>query len=411
MSPTPPAIVLCSTLTGLATVRALGRRGIEVIALVFDAHDPVIHSRHATRIVGAGNAEDEPTILRMIQQLARESGERPVVMPTSDKHALLLAEHADALRADCRLWTTAYEDLSGLVCKNALYRLAQSADVPIVPYVADATIAQIEQWSADHPGPYLLKPIFDSAKVCHLREKNHVVPTRAELLDYLQIHGTDALVIQRVIKGGDGEIYDTYGLCDASGAPRAMASHRRLRQNRPNFGTTCFGRIPSGLGREADARMFELTERLLSATRFHGIFGIEWLRDRSTGNFYLIDFNARPFLSIGHLVDCGMNLPYLAYLDLIGAELPAADARPPLRALDWIDLLRDAQAKLAHDATNPQPFWPWMLDIVRANSRAYWDWTDPIPGLARARDIANMALRVTFRSAKARLHIHAAGQR
>ena len=52
-----------------------------------------------------------------------------------------------------------------------------------------------------------------------------------------------------------------------------------------------------------------------------------------------------------------------------------------------------------------------MLDIVRAGSSAYWDWTDPIPGLARARDIANMALRVTFRSAKARLHIHAAGQR
>ena len=138
---------------------------------------------------------------------------------------------------------------------------------------------------------------------------------------YAADYGTDSIIIQRMIQGGDGFIFDTYGYSDRTGQILTMASHRRLRQNPSNFGSTSFGEIPSQLSTEAERSIFAATERLLGHIKYHGIFGIEWLLEQSTGKFYLIDFNARPFTSIGHLADCGMNLPALTYAELTN-ELP-----------------------------------------------------------------------------------------
>ena len=62
---------------------------------------------------------------------------------------------------------------------------------------------------------------------------------------------------------------------------------------------------------------------------------IEWLLERDTGRFYVIDFNARPFMSLGHLTDCGLNLPALTYAELIGQlpeHLPLVPALRPSQA-------------------------------------------------------------------------------
>ena len=44
--------------------------------------------------------------------------------------------------------------------------------------------------------------------------KNLLLETREQLLSYVRSHGTESLVIQRMIRGGDGNIFDCYGLCD-----------------------------------------------------------------------------------------------------------------------------------------------------------------------------------------------------
>ena len=98
-----------------------------------------------------------------------------------------------------------------------------------------------------------------------------------------------------MIRGGDGNIFDCYGLCDRGGRVVSMTSHQRLRQYPPDFGATSMGEIPAALPTKDEQFLFAATERLFNTVRFHGIFGIEWLRDETTGAFYLIDFNARPF--------------------------------------------------------------------------------------------------------------------
>src|SRR6185437_2658604 len=96
-----PAIVLCNTATGIATVRALAECGVEVHAFVFRAEDPLLDSRYARKIPCYNLQNDE--LIEFLLKYAGRLGNRPAVLPTSDSHALLLAKHAATLTPHCRI--------------------------------------------------------------------------------------------------------------------------------------------------------------------------------------------------------------------------------------------------------------------------------------------------------------------
>jgi predicted ATP-grasp superfamily ATP-dependent carboligase len=344
---------------------------------------------------------DDPTaLIDFLIRYAQKIGNRPILIPTGDAHALLLAEHAELLRPYYRLWELPYADLARIVNKTTLYQAAREAGTPTIPSLSMPTVAEILEWSSQHPGPYLLKPSYDGINTCKLRGKNLLLETRDQLVSYASHHGTDSLVIQRMIRGGDGNIFDCYGLCDREGRVVTLTSHQRLRQYPPDFGATSLGEIPAALPSQDEQFLFAATERLFKAVRFHGVFGIEWLRDEQTGAFYLIDFNARPFLTIGHLRDCGVNLPFLAYLDLTGQSVANVDPRPPVKRKRWIYLSKDIETFREIRSRGKIGFFGWVASIARCTSFAYVRLSDPLPGLHSLASIAFRAVKFAFRKSK-----------
>lgn len=389
----PSAIVLCRVATGLAVVRSLASRGINVHAVLFAADDPLHYSRfgvkvkyyeHRNQTTEAGTLQDQDAkdaLADFLFEYASRLGDRPLIIPTCDENALLLAKHRLRLSRVSRIWSTPYDHLSDIINKDALYRIAIDHGIPVLPSLSGQDYEGVEMWTAQYSGPYLLKPTYHQANTSHLGTKNKVMATREDLLHYVKHHGVKSLVIQLFRWGGDGEIYDAYGLCNSRGQVVTIASHRRIRQCAPNLGATSYGEIPAQIP-EGEVALFGITSKLLSALTFHGIFGIEWLRDRETGQLYLIDFNARPFLSIGHLVDCGLDLPWLAYRELMGDDLADVDLRPRLQHRYWVDLLRDVQGFRAK-APNRPIAWDWASSLLKVSSHAYWSWRDPGPALLR----------------------------
>lgn len=388
----PAAIVLSMVGTGMATVRSLALAGIDVHVATFIPGEPIQYSRWGQKTQLFGMEKDEPGLLGWLLDYTRQLGNRPVVFPTCDEHALLLAKYAGQLQPHCRVWNNTADSLRTIVHKEKLYQAAAAAGVEIVPMLCEPTAAEVEQWSREHPGPYLLKPSYEGIAACALRDKNLQLTDRAALLDHVDRCGTTALVIQRLIRGGDGHIFDCYGLCGADGRPITLATHRRLRQHLPDFGATCYGEIPANVP-GVDQRLLDNTARLFEGLHYHGIFGIEWLQDRSSGALYMIDFNARPFSTIGHLRDCGLNLPLLAYRELTGADLSAQPLQPPLRHKYWIDLVRDIETCRSKRESGELGRREWLYSLLRCRSFAYWDWRDPGPGLYVLWQIARRALR------------------
>ena len=396
----PPAIVMARVLTGLSTVRALGRAGVPVYVVYFDPDDPVRLSRYAARAVWFDEATAGPEeLLLLVEELARGLGCSPPVLPTSDRDALLLCAHRERLARVARLWTTSLENLIRVVRKDLLYERARQCGLPLIPACRGPSLADYEAWVCEQPGPYIVKTGSHADQAGRFEKANRVFERADMLLEFLAAQAPGTCVVQRVVQGGDGFIFDTYGLTSEDGDMRVITSHRRWRQLPPHFGATTFGEIPAqGIG-PLEERMFAYTSRLLREARFHGIFGIEWLLDRAAGELYLIDFNARPFLSIGHLTDCGLNLPWLAYLDLIGRLPQNQVQRPRLKHRLWIDFARDLHTYRAGEPGTRRSLPGRLLDAARCRSFAYADWRDPLPaldhmarflraGISRARRIA-----------------------
>jgi len=403
-----PAIVLCNTVTGIGTVRALAESGVDVHACLFRPDDPLHHSKYGTKLPCYHLQKDEPGLIRFLIQYAKRLGHRPVLLPTGDAHALLLSRYSAELEPHCRIWRLPHAELARVINKTSLYQAAQAAGVPIIPSLSTPTLPELMEWSRHNEGPYILKPSYEGIGSCKLHGKNLVLEGREQLLSYVGSQGTESLVVQRMIRGGDGNIFDCYGLCDREGRVVCLASHHRIRQYPPDFGATSMGEIPAPLPSAEEQFLFAATERLFKGVRFHGIFGIEWLRDETTGEFYLIDFNARPFLTIGHLHDCGVNLPLLAYRDLVGESLDAVDPRPPVKRKRWIYIAKDIDTfRMLRSTPRRIGVLSWLMSIASCRSYAYLSLRDPMPGMRSIVRIAGRAFWYALRAGKKNRELHA----
>ena len=391
----------------MGTVRSLAAVGVTVHAFILAPGDPIRLSSACRHFDLTGIADDEALLAHLIRH-CRTLGQPPVIFPCSDAHALLLARHREALQGVCVVPATPFADLLGIVSKESLYRAADGIGVSTVPWLAEPDAARLAQWSAANAGPYLLKPFYEAMPGNPLRGKNFILQTMPELLDFAARRSLRSLIVQRVLQGGDGHIFDCYGYRDRQGRVAAMASHRRCRQYPPDFGSTSMGEIPAGLDAGQEAGLFQETARLLEAVKYHGIFGVEWLREQSSGRYYMIDFNARPFTTIGHLTDCGLNLPALAYADAsaavdAGASTEAAGPgsdgifatgeKPVLSHLLWADVSRDLDSFAIQRRRGRMGLGEWLSSIAACRSFAYLSWSDPLPGLYRMLSIVGRAFR------------------
>jgi predicted ATP-grasp superfamily ATP-dependent carboligase len=378
-------------------VRSLAEGHMPITAISYVRREPLHYSRHCTILHAPAHLDTDEEYVAWLAGACSRQNDKPVLLPTSDADALLLAKYSGLIQPVARTWSTSHEDLAAIVNKSALYTRAAKTGIPTPPSLMEPCIEQLEQWCAEYEPPYIVKPFYSGIAPCALRQKNKRFESSADLVGYAKQHGMRACVVQPMITGGDGYIFDTYGLSDSKHRIVSYATHRRWRQFPPHMGTTSYGEIPV---RENVDILFEYTQRLISQTRYHGIFGIEWLLDRKTGRWYLLDFNARPFSSIGHLTDSGLNLPLLAYYDLTEQWPDDVPQRPTLKHCYWVDLIEDFKTLFTRsDIALTQ----WLQSVLRCRSFAYWSLRDPGPALYRLWELLPMSARVMRRASSRQL--------
>ena len=113
-------------------------------------------------------------------------------------------------------------------------------------------------------------------------------------------------------------MYTLGSYLSADGEALGLFSGRKVRQTR---GFT-------GVARVGEAVLVdEVVEQglaLLRALSFHGISQVEMIRDPRDGRYKLIEVNPRLWQWHGLAAAVGVDLPWIAYRDLIGEPLPPA---------------------------------------------------------------------------------------
>jgi len=226
-----------------------------------------------------------------------------VVFPTHDNVLNVIAQYADDL--EVRTPFPSWELLERVQSKRAQLEQAQAAGVDI---------------PLQDPGsfPVVVKPDRSVEFKRRFKRQAFRCETQAELDDAVTQTEEFGAIVQELVPGGDDSLYTVGSYLSADGEALGVFCGRKLRQTPPGIGTCRVGEavwVPEVV----DAAL-----ELLRAFGYHGLSQVEFKRDARDGRYKLMEINPRLWQWHSLAAACGVDLPYIAYRDLVGDPLPPA---------------------------------------------------------------------------------------
>ncbi|MFL5914289.1 MAG: hypothetical protein ACJ752_01435 [Gaiellaceae bacterium] len=311
-------VVEVAWVNGLAAIRSLGRRGLRVLALDHRPHALGFRSRYAEPRLAPDPLDDEDGFIEALRSIAEETDDVLPVFPTHDEHVNAIARHADALAERYRFPFPSWEVLERIQSKRHQLETAESVGVPVprtrYPHSVDEALAAGEELGF----PLIVKP---SANVGFRRSHGRQLfrcENANELGRAYEAAAPYEPMVQELIPGTAEEMYTLGSYLDRDGRALGLFSGRKLSQTRGYMGSA---RVGEAVWVE---EVVEQGLALLRTLGFHGISQVEVMRDPRDGRYKLLEVNPRLWQWHSLAAACGVDLPYIAYRDLVGDPLPPA---------------------------------------------------------------------------------------
>lgn len=335
----------------LAVTRSLGRQGVRVVRIHPNRLDHSLYSKYCSDVAICPDMyASQDALVTYLQQLARRYDGKRVLIPASDDCAEFLGAHYHALEAAYELCVAPRAVAEILVNKRRQYEAAQRLGVPIPETYFPESRSDVEHLAATICNyPYIIKPLVahtwrlasmqgvsQGRKAVLVRDAQELRDAHASMGD-----GFRDVMVQEVIGGRDEQLFTFLGYFRKDGTPLAYCVRRKVRQLPVDFGY-CTMTVSCH-----DDEVVEHSLRLLQGIGFSGICGVEYKFDDTTGQYKLIEINPRPVNTIGLAPACGVDIPYVAYRDLLGERVEPVtnwqDGVTWFRA--WTDLLAVRQLR------------------------------------------------------------------
>jgi predicted ATP-grasp superfamily ATP-dependent carboligase len=367
---TPAVVVDVGWVNGLAAIRSLGRVGAPVLAVDHRPWALGLRSRFAIPVDAPDPGVDEEGFVAALVQLGDVLGTPAPVFPTHDEGLNAIARNAKALGDRYLCPFPDWAALERIQSKRFQLEVAEAAGVG-VPRTGHPRSADEALRLADEIGyPVLVKPADPVEFKRKFRRQAFRCETRTELEAAFAQAEPHEPMVQELVPGGDDALYTLGSYLDATGKPLGVFSGRKLRQTPPTVGTCRVGEavwvqevVDSGL-------------RFLDALEYRGISQVEFKRDSRDGRYKLMEINPRLYQWHGLAATCGVDLPRIAYHDLLGLPQPPARMRRDGRK--WaITLLAGERPALQR---------PPYVDAIFA-------FDDPVPAAAHATGLVRRAFR------------------
>lgn len=295
----------------LATVRSLGRQGIEVHAAPFDFRAPALSSRYITAIhdVPPWMGDGEAWLDAMHRLLTEHRYD--LVIPCDERNLLPLHHHLATFEGLARFAIPNSRAVDVLFDKHETRELATKAGVPI----ARGRLAQPNENArdilAELGSPVVVKPrrsytIEGLAK----RGRVHVTSDETHLTQLLQEAEPDSLLLESCFEG------EGLGLSVLAHEGRLLQAfeHRRVHER----SGSSFYRVSAA----PTPDLVQACAAIAAAIAFTGVAMFEFKRN-ATGAWIMLEVNARPWGSLPLPVALGVNFPFRWYQLLVdGAETP-----------------------------------------------------------------------------------------
>jgi len=412
----PPKVLVIGddTRSFLACVRSLGRQGLEVHAAPFALDAPALRSRYIHQVhLLPYYLEDGSQWLAAMQALLNAQ-HFAMVLPCEERSLLPLFAHQSVMPASTVLAIPNAASLAAFFDKLNTRQLAARCDVPLPRghvWQATSSVAQVQAelgfpMAAKHRQSYRLAQLY-------VRTQVRLLDDAAALTQWLhsQQPAPGAVFFEQVFAGiGLGVSV----LCHQGRVLQAFEHHRANE-----LAGTSYYRKSMPL----DAARLQAVARMVAAVGYTGLAMFEFKLNPDTGQWVLLEVNARPWGSLPLPVAWGVDFPYRLYqllcqqqvtpatpypaqrynrnlisdvwqMRVLAAQLRGRPARLTGALLHWLSgfgrllLLREKQDVLVLD--DPAPAWAEIRQFVAQRlsqaARPGSDLRDPRAAMARLKD-------------------------
>ncbi len=366
------ALILGASPNSLSAARSLGRAGLRVVMAETRIDESIAQSRYVARFELLVD-DDDAAITAQLMMLS-EQHERPFLLPTGDRYALLLARFQEQLRRKYCFVIPAYAALEGIIDKAKLYETARQNGIPHPRFAIVRGKDDIDGAIANVPTPCYVKPALAHQWRNFRRTKLERAETAEDLRQVLGCFVEKGLVAvpQEIIPGQDSEVFSVSAYLGRSGRCLGWRTKRKLRQWPLSAGDASLQETCSY------PEVAELGLRLLAVTGHRGPATVEFRRDERSGRLVLMEINARTILGQEMITQSGLDVPLMAYHDAKG--MPVMTPRP-VKPVRWLHFQSDFRSFRALRGRGQLTAWQWVRSLIGCRAFAYFALDDPGPCL------------------------------
>lgn len=333
---------------------------------------------------------DDAELVSLLLQLGDKLPARGVLLPTGDAYVLLLSRHEETLARRFRFALSERDTLEVIADKRQQYEFAARCGIPIPRTLAPVSIDDLRRVPEEIGFPCVVKPASSDIWRQHQTSqglggltKLALAENRADLhREYARMTvGNRGVIVQEQIEGDANQLYAVYAYCSTEGEPSALFIRQELRDWPVDFGNGSYSMAVF------DPEIDRLGRKFLARIRYRGLANIEFKRDARDGKLKLIEFNIRGASQLALAIDSGVDLPFVAYSDLVGGRVGDGRPEPAHEGVRWIDLGLDFLSSREHRRRGDLRLGAWVRDVLRARSFAYFAGDDLRPGVARTAEL------------------------
>lgn len=379
--------------SAIGIIRTLGRMRVPVYSVVENRLTPAAVSKYLTGAFIWDTRElDIPRFLEGMATIGGQLKRPTILIPTDDRAAILIAEHAAALR-QWFLFPQQPAKLPRILAnKRELYLLCARIGVACPKVVFPCSMDAVHDFIDQAEFPVVVK----AAESWLLPEGGRTTSIAwnheqaCAICRSIQSQQCPNVIFQEYIAPTISEDWFYHGYRNFQSECAVGFTGRKLRSYPAFVGPTTLGKTL-----ENDT-LREQAEALLRTTAYSGIMDLDYRFDRRDGQYKLLDFNPRIGAQFRLFEDnAGVDVAKALYLDLTGKELSRTQHT---KNRTFIVEFHDLIASIYYFRKGALTLHGWCLSLVGPRELAWWSVDDPVPCMV-------MCIRLVLRAIGRALHL------
>lgn len=316
------AYVFNQFFSGLGASRALGKKGVFVVGLD-TIHTPVgrfsKYVREFHKVTDP--VKSERGFIENLINIGKSEKEKPFLLPTNDAWSIAISKNLEKIKKYFISYNPPYSVIEKIVDKYSFHKELRKIRVQTPFTYQINNLGDLKKIRKKLKYPLVIKP--NSRMEVNMSTHEHKIYNSNRLItinkfdefnNYKDLLVNYDFLIQQKIVGLSNNMYTVGVYADQHSELKGIFCGKKVRGFPAEYGN-CYAGESHWV-----QQLVDNSSKVIKHLKYTGIAELEFKRNEKDGKYYLIEINPRAWSWVGITPYAGVNLPYIAYDNMINGS-------------------------------------------------------------------------------------------